>query len=461
MPVTRQIKGDMCMASRNQRLARIIDDLQEFPSVISDDSDEQTAMIESYRYLVIHLKALSRGLIPKEIEETVEKIDDDFEDIYDVYRAKAYVDVILPDIGEVLQNLKIERSSFAKLTRTQSNIDIKQNMQRVFLSHSDSDSGIVKYLAEHLNQVFPSLSFFVSSSYESLRPGDDWWDKIRGNLEDAKVILACVSRLSINRPWILFESGFGLGHKAILIPIILDDLPISELGPPLSMFQVIRLDDSKGLMHLIYRISQATGTQVEDDLIDKQIPSLNRDLFASIDTSTGFYVGSAKIDIASGWQRYHGDLNTLKTQKGYLSIGNSFDDAFQYPPEDTLKAPWQYWGFRIRRTFDVHIYAVVRLIDGTNRKIYASSNLNSWGFTGDPIDEFRVPLGKLPKNKWQVVIINTRSLEHEFESPIQAIIGVRVRGPLHISHVWCVEDIEQIPAEFNSEAKVISYPRHI
>jgi len=446
------------MESRIQRLNRIIDDMQGFKKIISDDPDEQTAMIESYRYFVIHLKELSHGLVPKEIADLIEKIDDDFEDVYELYRAIAYVDVILPDIKELIENHKIEKTSYNQAQK-QGKIEIQNG--RVFFSHSDSDSVIVEHLAENLKQVFPGLSFFVSSSYESLRPGDDWWDEIRGNLEEAKVILACVSRLSVNKPWILFESGFGLGHKAILIPIILDDLPISELGPPISMFQVIRLDDSKGLVHLIDRISQATGKPAQDDLIKIENLSLNKELFTSINTSMGFYVGNSKIDIASGWQCYTGNSNTLRAQKGYLSIGDSFNDGFQYPPEDTLKGPWQYWVFRIRRTSDVHIYAVVKLIDGTIRKIYASSNLNSWGFTGDPIDEFRVPLGKLPKNKWQVVIINTHTLEHKFESSIQAIVGIRVRGPLHISHIWCVENFEQIPEDFRSEAKVVSYPIHI
>lgn len=447
------------MEDQRQRLAQIIKYLQEFRCVISDDSDEETSMVESYRYLVIHLKELSRRFVPNEIAEQIEKINDNFEDAYEMFRAKAYVDVIIPDIEKALENLDDGSSTLSSLNLTKSEIRKKQNTQLVFLSHSDSDSEKVKELAILLQSEFPDLSFFVSSSYESLRPGDDWWDKIRGNLEDAKVILTCVSRFSINKPWILFESGFGLGNKAILIPIILDDLPISELGSPLSMFQAIRLNDTKRLMHLVNRISQATGKKPKEETFEREILLSNGNLFTSVDISMGFYAGPSKIDITSGWQCYQGNPNTLRIKKEYLSIGDTFNDAFRYPPEDTLKAPWQYWGFRIRRTSDVHLYAVVRLIDGTNKKIYASSNHNSWGFSGDPIDEFRVPLVKIPKNKWQVVIIDASSIEHKFESPIQAIIGMRVRGPLHISHIWCLDAIENVPKEFISDIKVIAYPR--
>lgn len=118
------------MESRIQRLNRIIDDMQGFKKIISDDPDEQTAMIESYRYFVIHLKELSHGLVPKEIADLIEKIDDDFEDVYELYRAIAYVDVILPDIKELIENHKIEKTSYNQAQK-QGKIEIQNG--RVFL----------------------------------------------------------------------------------------------------------------------------------------------------------------------------------------------------------------------------------------------------------------------------------------------------------------------------------------
>lgn len=178
---------------------------------------------------------------------------------------------------------------------------------------------------------------------------------------------------------------------------------------------------------------------------------------AAVDTSMGFYVGSSRMDITTGWQRYCGDPLTFEIQRGYLSIGKSFYDGFRFPLTNSLNAPWKYWGFRIRAKQSVHIYAVVRLLDGSSRKIFVSSGHNSWGFTGLPVDEYCVPLGFVPKDKWHVIIVDVSSFKDDFESPIQAINGVLVRGPLYLSHIWCVEDTSQITNKFRS-VKLVSYP---
>lgn len=337
--------------------------------------------------------------------------------------------------------------------------NMAQVVPSVFVSHAASESSVVHCLVESLQLALPGLSFFVSSSYKSMKPGAVWWDEIREQLRHAKVLLACISRQSVNKPWILFECGAGLGCGGVVLPVVLDDLPTSVLAPPLSMFQAIRLDDAHGFVHLVERIAAATATQFGEDRVAQKSFSLLGERPPSVDMSMGVYLGRARIDIAYGWQRYAGDSRTFEVCGGYLSIGHSFDDGFRYPPDDSLSAPWQYFGFRIRRTYDVHMYAVLRHLDGSFGKIYASSVLDSWGFTSDPTDEFRVPLGPLPKGRWHVVIIDMRSLEREFESPVQAIAGFRVRGPLQLSHIWCVEALTQIPSKYRSAGTLISYPR--
>jgi hypothetical protein len=338
----------------------------------------------------------------------------------------------------------------------------------VFVSHAASDSDSVQYLVERLGCVLPELIFFVSSSYKSLKPGAIWWEEIQKNLQDVKVILGCVSRQSINRPWVLFESGIGLGRGGILIPVILDDLPNSKLEPPLSMFQAFRIDDSDGFEHLIGQISESTGVRVQQSLVKKESYSLKKKISASNDKSMGIYIGLTRMNIAVGWVRYgSGNLQFPHICRNFLSFGDSFDNAFRYPPNDTLNAPWQYLGFRIRHQNDgisydssICIYAKVKLVDDSTRFIFVSSAHSSWGFTGIPVDEYRVPLGDIPKQRWKVIIVDVQSLEKDFPQPIKEIIGLRVRGgPFQLSHVWCARDLKQIPRKFCSNAKLISYPR--
>ena len=346
------------------------------------------------------------------------------------------------------------------------NKDKNQKHGCVFIIHAAFETLLVDALARSLERIFPSLDFFVSSLHDSLNPGDVWWDKIRENsadlemqknLECPKMVLVCISRQSINKPGILFESGIGLGCGAKLLPVIIDDLPVSALELPLSMFQAFTLK-TDGFQRLVDRIANTTGVLVERDLVNLEASSLAKDVSISSEISMGFYVGFNKKDITSGWLRYDGDPQTIEIHDGYVSIGYSYIDGFRYPHDDSLSAPWQYWGFRIRCVNDVNIYAVLRLFDGSSKKIYVSSMHNSWGFTSEPIDEFRVPLRHIPKNEWIVIIIDISSLESEFEYPAKTIIGIRVRGPLQLSHMWCVKEVTQIPDKYSSIAIHISYP---
>lgn len=325
----------------------------------------------------------------------------------------------------------------------------------VFISHAASESDIIRKLVEFFQVALPDVSFFVASSYSSVKPGAVWWDEIRQTLANVKVMLACISRQSVGKPWILFESGVGIGCNALLIPVILDDLPFAELGLPLSMYQAIRLDQV-GLSSLVELVAKNTGTRINTQIL-REMPRFS-EIPSSIESSMGVYLGTKRYDITSGWQRYVGSHQTLQIHKGYISLGKSFDDGFRYPPVDSLLAPWQYLAFRIKRTQEVYFYAALRCIDGSMPRLFVSSVVNTWGFTGDPTHEFRIPVHSIPMGKWHVLIVDVGSLEREFKSPVQAIAGFRVRGPLLLSHIWCVEQPAGIPDEFLKAATRLSYP---
>ena len=142
-----------------------------------------------------------------------------------------------------------------------------------------------------------------------------------------------------------------------------------------------------------------------------------------------------------------------------MSIGNSFCDGFKYPLVDSLTAPWRFFGFRFLSKDEVWIYAVVILLDGTSRKLAASTTLSSWGFTGEPQDEYRIPLGNLKKGKWHVAIVDVQSIEVDLPTKVRYIAGFRARGPVSISHIWCVDSKTDIPYTFRSKGYCLRYPR--
>lgn len=333
---------------------------------------------------------------------------------------------------------------------------MRKKLPSVFVSHAASESAVVNTFVGYLRIALPDVRFYVSSSYQYLKPGASWWDDIRSTLSQAQIILACISRQSIDKPWILFESGVGIGCGAVVIPVILDDLPYSHINPPLSMYQAVRMNKN-GASSLVESIANITKAKAYTERLQrKPIPKFS-ELTVSVGMLPGIYRGTKRNELG-GWQRYLGNPNNYREDKDYISIGNSSDDGFRYPPSDSLKSPFHYWGFRIKRTQGVHMYAAVKCANGLTYIVYVSSEANMWGFISHPTNEFVVPASSIPRDRWQAVIVNVSSIEKKFDSPIQAITGFRARGPLMLSHIWCVDNLVQIPKVFVNNAIQLVYP---
>jgi hypothetical protein len=71
----------------------------------SDDPDEQTAVTEAYRYLVIQLKRLAGPILSQAAAAQLNAIDVEINNIYSAYEARAELDALLPDIEAALEIL--------------------------------------------------------------------------------------------------------------------------------------------------------------------------------------------------------------------------------------------------------------------------------------------------------------------------------------------------------------------
>ncbi len=87
-----------------------------------------------------------------------------------------------------------------------SNLQIEKPV--VFVSHASTDNPIVDILKTQIDRVFANgVQVFASSVPGVIKPGRDWLDEIKSNLEVAKVVIIIITPTSINRPWIWFEVG--------------------------------------------------------------------------------------------------------------------------------------------------------------------------------------------------------------------------------------------------------------
>lgn len=326
----------------------------------------------------------------------------------------------------------------------------------IFVSHAEFEGDFADHIVARLRDALPGASFFQSSG-DSLKPGDSWRQKINHALADSAVVLAFISRQSATRPWILFESGFAAGSGSRLIPVIIDDLPTQGVAAALLDFEFVRLTEEDGFAKLAHTIAQIIHIGVDrTKLHPAKLGAATSD--SELGTTPGVYVGKSHNDIAVGWQQYTGNAHALEIRSGYVSVAGTFSDGFRYPPRDSLNAPWHYFGFRILRTQEVQVYAILKYTDESAGKLHVSTLSGTWGFIGESTDEYWVPIASMPRNRWSVVVIDVRTFESDFRSPVCAIIGLRIRGPISISHIWCVDDLADIHSQFRDGALSITYP---
>jgi hypothetical protein len=327
----------------------------------------------------------------------------------------------------------------------------------VFMSHAESDAALVDPLVAYLRLVLRGVEFFSSSPYTSLKPGAEWLLEIRDALARASVVVACFSRQSLGKPWIVFESGGAYVQGAAVISLLVDDLSPSQLAPPMTFFQAIRMDEH-GVRELVRRLAERTATAIDSDWLDREVFPTKNLPSADFGIAPGIYVAGSKLPIGVGWQRYAGDPSHFAATHEAVRIGESFTDGFRFPPTDSLSSSCRYWGFRLLRTDEVAFYARVKLVDSTERFLVASTRSWAWGYQTHPADEFVVPIPALPKNIWTTVIIDIRSLESQTGGAIRHVSGLRARGPIELSHVWCVASLDEIPDAWRSGAMMVAYP---
>ncbi len=102
--------------SRRTRLRELLNDLAKFRACgPSDDPDEQSSVIASYKYLLINLKAVCKGLMPSDVCEQLDAVPNSIDSIYDVYDSKAHLDAACLDIRT---ELEFPTSSDSPATKT-------------------------------------------------------------------------------------------------------------------------------------------------------------------------------------------------------------------------------------------------------------------------------------------------------------------------------------------------------
>jgi hypothetical protein len=150
----------------------------------------------------------------------------------------------------------------------------------VFISHITEEQEVAAKLKSGLRHAFGSkLNVFVSSDYMSIPGGDQWYSRIVESLKTVQVVLVLLSDQSVDRRWINFEAGIGVGADAQVIPLVIRGFGKSDVGPPLSQLQVRDLHDPKDVSALIHDIESRINIesrQVDAALLVEELEEIIR-----------------------------------------------------------------------------------------------------------------------------------------------------------------------------------------
>jgi hypothetical protein len=300
----------------------------------------------------------------------------------------------------------------------------------VFVSHAVEDRDDVGELVQVLKHSLPGVKFFVSSG-ESIPFGNDWRETLEENLREAVALLVVLSARSLDRPWIHFEAGFAYALRTRTFVALIDGYDVSHIPSTLAILQVAivprdlnrLINELRSHLHVKTRAMAKPRLAEVTDAIQLGPP--------------GIYVNESRFDHANGWVRYAGS-GTMKFTSRWIDPGPSFDNAYRFPPEDTLNASCNVVIARLLPIDRVDLYVVAKLTSDRVVKLYLSTSHNTWGFTGTPSDEFRVPLTIPAYERWHAIRIDLRTFAKPLGAPIKRIVGFKLRGGSRLSHILCL-----------------------
>lgn len=158
----------------------------------------------------------------------------------------------------------------------------------VFISHFTPEREIAAHIQGYLQEVFgPHLHVFRSSDDHSIPTGSPQYQTILKALEEAKVLVVLLSEVSTTRPWVCFETGYGVSSRMELVLWLVRGTTPGQLLSPFAEMQARPMSSSE-VNRLVDIIERATGLQPSRQdptellnrvkIAEREVPQLKFDL---------------------------------------------------------------------------------------------------------------------------------------------------------------------------------------
>jgi TIR domain len=135
---------------------------------------------------------------------------------------------------------------------------------KLFISHATTDGEFANAVKSEIEKVFANgVSVFCTSSPGAIPAGNDWLADIEGKLGSAQAVIAIVTPVSIERPWLWFELGAtwssGRSGNCKIYPLCAAEVDLNSLPPPLNRLQALSLGRAADLKMLFEALISQFG----------------------------------------------------------------------------------------------------------------------------------------------------------------------------------------------------------
>jgi len=209
----------------------------------------------------------------------------------------------------------------------------------IFISHTATDQPIADILKAEIDRVFANgVDVFASSVSGTIKPGADWLNEVKDNLEKAKVVAVLITPVSVNRPWIWFEVGASwfrmLEGSRRIYPLCSPEIDFQDLPQPLNRLQALSLGKAQDVKSFFQTLTEEFGfgnmKGFKGSTITKRIPKYSKLKIDQKDLISG--------SIYSGpYEGYSDDELEEVIDENYLYKGYSHweDYAIRYGKRDS------------------------------------------------------------------------------------------------------------------------------
>lgn len=171
--------------------------------------------------------------------------------------------------------------------------------------------------------------------------------------------------------------------------------------------------------------------------------------------ATGLYFGTEHKEFtALDWKSYVGKPMSLEVDRN-ITFPGSMEDGWRHPPDrDSLRAPGKTFAFRIRAESEVRVYPFLELAGGKKLTVKINTRCTDWGIHAGE-NEYRVPLPPDFPRHWKVVVVDLESIARGLGTSVLRLTGLRVRGGVVLSHIWCLNSFNELPSQFQKDATLL------